>query len=104
MADQKLTREDCIRLLRETADSLSQSGETRYPKRSDYPDATVMAIKAFLGPWPRALEAAGLKPPRDGDRLQKNREKRIAAKRKLNALRKERKKNPENTQKKEEEK
>ena len=92
MADLKLTREDCIAKLRDTAQTLSQNGETRYPKRSDFPDATVVAIKAFLGPWPRALEAAGLKPPRDGDRLQKNREKRIAAKRKRNALRKEQKK------------
>ena len=40
-----------------------------------------MAIKAFLGPWPRALEAAGIKPPRDDDRIEKNREKRIRAKR-----------------------
>ena len=104
MADLKSTREDCIRLLREMAETLSQSGETRYPKRSDFPDATVVAIKAFLGPWPRALETAGLKPPRDGDRLQKNREKRIAAKRKKNALRKEQKRNPEIKQKKEEEK
>lgn len=34
----------------------------RRPKKEDF-DPTVRArIKAFLGPWPRALEAAGLKP------------------------------------------
>lgn len=31
------------------------------PRKSDFDDATRSRIKAFLGPWPRALEAAGLK-------------------------------------------
>ena len=95
MADEKLTREDCLGLLRETRERLTREGIERYPKRSDFSDAEVMAIKAFLGPWPRALEAAGIKPKRDGDRLEKNRQKRIAAKRKRNAERKEKKNNPE---------
>ena len=89
MADEKLTREDCLALLRETRDRLLRDGIDRYPKRADFKDAEVTAIKAFLGPWPRALEAAGIKPPRDGDRLEKNRQKRIAAKRRRNAARKE---------------
>lgn len=95
MADEKLTREDCLGLLRETRERLTREGIERYPKRSDFSDAEVMAIKAFLGPWPRALEAAGIKPKRDGDRLEKNRQKRIAAKRRRNAERKEKKNNPE---------
>lgn len=33
----------------------------RLPKKEDFDDATRARIKAFLGPWPRALEAAGLK-------------------------------------------
>ena len=33
----------------------------RLPKKEDFDDATRSRIKAFLGPWPRALEAAGLK-------------------------------------------
>lgn len=33
----------------------------RTPKKSDFDAVTVSRIKAFLGPWPRALEAAGLK-------------------------------------------
>ncbi|MBQ3848040.1 MAG: hypothetical protein II748_04225, partial [Clostridia bacterium] len=41
------------------------------------------AVKAFLGPWPRALEKAGLKEPRDDDRKLKTVEKRIRAKRKM---------------------
>ncbi len=92
MADEKLTREDCLALLRGTRERLLREGIDRYPKRADYTDAEVVAIKAFLGPWPRALEAAGIKPPRNGDRLEKNRQKRIAAKRRRNAARKELKK------------
>ena len=32
------------------------------PKKEDFDEVTRSRIKAFLGPWPRALEAAGLKP------------------------------------------
>ena len=100
MADEKLTREDCLALLRGTRERLLREGIDRYPKRADFSDVEVMAIKAFLGPWPRALETAGIKPPRDGDRLEKNRQKRIAAKRRRNAARKEKGKTvPEETTK-----
>ena len=33
----------------------------RMPKKEDFDEVTRSRIKAFLGPWPRALEAAGLK-------------------------------------------
>lgn len=33
----------------------------RLPKKDDFDVVTLSRIKAFLGPWPRALEAAGLK-------------------------------------------
>lgn len=33
----------------------------RLPKKSDFEPDDVSRIKAFLGPWPRALEYAGLK-------------------------------------------
>ncbi|MCM1530224.1 MAG: hypothetical protein NC093_09550 [Alistipes sp.] len=36
----------------------------RLPKKEDFDEASRSRIKAFLGPWPRALEAAGLKEPR----------------------------------------
>ncbi len=65
MAKEKLTKTDCIRLLQEQHQHLLQSGEARYPKRADFTEDQVVAIKAFLGPWPRALEAAGVKPPRN---------------------------------------
>ena len=33
----------------------------RIPKKEDFDDGTRSRIKAVLGPWPRALERAGLK-------------------------------------------
>ena len=74
-------------------------GLTRYPQRSDFEEHEVVAIKAFFGPWPRALEGAGIKPQRDDDKQQRNREKRIRAKRTRNAVRKEQKQNREDSQK-----
>ena len=42
-----------------------KSEETgKLPKKTDFDVATMSRIKAFLGPWPRALEAAGLKEPK----------------------------------------
>ena len=34
------------------------------PRKADFDDATRARIKTFLGPWPRALEMAGLKEPK----------------------------------------
>lgn len=34
------------------------------PKKDDFDVVTLSRIKAYLGPWPRALEAAGLKKPK----------------------------------------
>ena len=97
MAEKKLTKDDSIVLLQEKYELLKLQGLDRYPQRSDFEDREVVAIKAFLGPWPRALEAAGIKPPRDDDRPQRNKEKRARAKRTriaaLKKLERERKKN-----------
>lgn len=49
-------REQAIRFLREKERLLG-----RCPKRSDFSGADAGWIKQILGPWPRALEAAGLK-------------------------------------------
>jgi len=46
-------------VLREKAKELG-----RLPRKGDLDSVTCSRIKAFLGPWPRALEAAGLKEPR----------------------------------------
>ena len=79
MGEDSYTREECLALLARKKAELEGSGESRLPQRSDFTDTEVVAIKAFLGPWPRALEAAGLKEPRKEDRLRKNREKRARA-------------------------
>ena len=99
MSERKYKKEDCIILLQNKYKELQAGGLSRYPQRSDFEDREVVAIKAFLGPWPRALEAAGIKPPRYDDRPQRNKEKRIRAKQaRIAALRrieKERKKETE---------
>ncbi len=71
MENKKLTKQDCLALLQEQQKLLTAQGEHRYPKRSDFSEREVVAIKAFLGPWPRALEAAGLKPPRETSKKEK---------------------------------
>ena len=65
MSDKKYNKEDCLVLLNEKYKELQSQSIERYPQRSDFSDREVVAIKAFLGPWPRALEAAGIKPPRE---------------------------------------
>lgn len=46
----------------ELRNKFSQLG--RLPIKEDFDEADRARIKAFLGPWPRALEAAGLKEPK----------------------------------------
>jgi hypothetical protein len=36
----------------------------RMPTKKDFDSATCARIKAYLGPWPRGLESAGLKQPK----------------------------------------
>ena len=89
MSDKKYKKEDCLILLQNKYQELQKAGLSRYPQRSDFEDREVVAIKAFLGPWPRALEEAGIKPPREIDRQQRNKEQRIRAKRaRIQALKK----------------
>lgn len=47
----------------------------RLPKKDDFDELTRSRIKAFLGPWPRALESAGLKEPKKQVPLSKKRGK-----------------------------
>ncbi len=60
MTEDPEKREWAVRQLREKAAELG-----RPPKKDDFDEADRSRIKAFLGPWPRALEAAGLKPARE---------------------------------------
>lgn len=78
-------KERAVTLLKTMQNALHDKGLTRYPQRSDFAEEEVVLIKAHLGPWPRALEAAGLKPPRDDAHARRQQEKRIAAKRRRTA-------------------
>lgn len=58
----------------------------RIPKKEDFDEVTRSRIKAFLGPWPRALEAAGLKekkvlPEKTSKRLKRKQNKHKKAER-----------------------
>ena len=44
----------------------------RLPKKEDFDEVTRSRIKAFLGPWPRALEAAGLKEAKKANKEKRN--------------------------------
>ena len=81
MSEQKYDRDGAIALLKNKSEELLRIGEQRFPRRSDFSEDEVNAIKSFLGPWPRALEAAGLKEAREDGRAEKLLEKRIRAKR-----------------------
>ena len=83
----KYSKETAISLLRDKAAFLSSMGETRCPQRCDFSEEEVVAVKAFLGPWPRALEQAGLKPVSHPEREIKRQERRRLAKRKTTAAR-----------------
>lgn len=48
----------------------------RLPKKDDFDVVTLSRIKAFLGPWPRALEAAGLKEAKPIQPKSKKRKKK----------------------------
>ena len=95
MAGEKLTKTVCLALLREKYAALQAAGASRYPKRADFSEREVVAIKAFFGPWPRALEAAGIKPPRADDAKQRRMERRIDAKRRRTQMKKQKKQNEE---------
>ncbi len=45
----------------------------RLPKKDDFDEVTRSRIKAFLGPWPRALETAGLKEPQEKKKVKRSR-------------------------------
>lgn len=57
-----------------------QAKTGRLPLKSDFDVVTLSRIKAFLGPWPRALEKAGLKEAKP--KLSKNKQ-RAAGKKNL---------------------
>ena len=60
-----------VGLLCEKAEELG-----RLPKKDDFDEITRSRLKAFLGPWPRALEAAGLKEAKVMPKKSKKRKNR----------------------------
>ncbi len=62
------TREYYIQLLQDVAEK-----EDRLPIKADFSYDDVNRIKGFWGPWPWALEAAGLKESKKEERKEKNR-------------------------------
>lgn len=90
MMKDKLTREDYIQLIQQKAEELG-----RFPKKSDFDVQTISMIKSLFGPWPRALEAAGVKLP-NHERLQKKREKRRRARQNQKKYRREHPRNNSN--------
>ena len=88
MAGKRYKGEDCVQLLLSKRQELLEQGIDRLPQRSDFENEEVVAIKAFLGPWPRALEKAGLKEPQSVGRLEKNREMRRRIRRRVREARK----------------
>lgn len=50
----------------------------RLPKKDDFDEVTRSRIKAYLGPWPRALEAAGLKESKEKPKKSKKRNKSVS--------------------------
>ena len=52
----------------------------RLPKKDDFCELDMTRIKAYLGPWPRALEKAGLKEPKRSDSPTKHPHHKSAAK------------------------
>lgn len=73
----------------------------RIPKKDDFDDITVARIKAYLGPWPRALEYAGLKEAKDKPVKSKKRNSGKAKAQRLTGLKsleKKRKKEKDNKQ------
>ena len=62
----------------------------RLPRKDDFDEPTRSRIKAFLGPWPRALESAGVKEPKVVTEKSKKR-KKPASKHKIKKQSKRRK-------------
>lgn len=60
----------------------------RLPKKEDFEPAEISRIKAYLGPWPRALEYAGLKEPKQAAENPKKRNAGKAKAQRLTGLKK----------------
>ena len=93
----QMTKEDCISLLQNKNEELKAQGRSDFPKRADFSENEVIAIKSHLGPWPRALEAAGIKPVNEA-LMEKKKRKMIERKRKKTQRKIEARKNRQSTE------
>lgn len=91
----QMTKEDCISLLQKKYEELKAQGRGDFPKRADFSENEVIAIKSHLGPWPRALEAAGVKLVNEA-LMEKKKQKMIERKRKKTQRKLEARKNRQN--------
>lgn len=71
--EEDVKRQQAVELL--LSKSRELQGE-RLPKRTDFSNEEMCFIKQKLGPWPRALEAAGLKEKTKMDSKERSRLKR----------------------------
>ena len=71
--EEEIKRQQAIELL---VNKSRELGGVRLPKRTDFDNEEMCFIKQKLGPWPRALEAAGLKEKTKMDSREKSRLKR----------------------------
>lgn len=78
-----LTKGQCVEMLNR---KYEETGV--YPKKSDFSEEEVTAVKSYFGPWPRALEAAGIKEAKPITKKEQRQQKRILKKRAINAKRK----------------
>ena len=91
MEEKDEKREYAVNLLKSRADEMNNG---ILPKKSDFSPEEVNLIKQKLGPWPRALEEAGLKEKPELSTAEKSRLKRERS-RKAAKLRKRAEKNKE---------
>ena len=82
MTDDKILL--AIKLLSDMAENLG-----RNPKRTDFDSETACFIKQKLGPWPRALEKAGLKRTPEISAKEKSKQKRERIRKKYKNFNKE---------------
>lgn len=62
-ADSMTSEQWKVWAIRQLQDKAKEKGGT--PTKADFEAVEKIRIKAALGPWPRALEAAGLKEPKE---------------------------------------
>lgn len=74
-----IKKEQAVNML---VNKYEELGKERTPKKTDFNDDDICFIKQKLGPWPRALEEAGIKGKLKPDSKEINKIKRKKLKKK----------------------